>query len=396
MGGDSLNAIRIIACIKNEFHVKIYIKDIMYNPKIYEISNYIDSLLKRNDKYSNNELIKTYNCDEYPISCILSNINIDINQLRNNGEIDYEKFKISKSNIILYYRIKSTINLEKLTKSFNTLINRHKILKTKFIIKKVNGKNEMFGKIIHDAKIEIEHYTKDNFMELEKQIDITKDSLIRVALIENDILMIKISHYISDGYSYGILINELFKLYNDEVLEDLPIQYSDFACHYDKKINSEDYTEQIEYYSSLFNVPYSNMILSTLYNNNNSENKFIHKYLTIKTDTEVYNNVNRIIKENNISKTVLFLSIYGIVMSAYSGHDNIFVDMFNSNRTNTYTDKLIGYFVKFTPVLVKMEDINLIDFLIKYKNILLTLFSYDVPYTIISDKLNLKEGGTVQ
>jgi len=224
-------------------------------------------------------------------------------------------------------------------------------------------------------------------MDLEKPIDITKDSLIKVALIENDILMIKINHFISDGYSYGILINELFKIYNNEILEALPIQYSDFAYYYDKKINSEDYTEQIKYYSSIFNAPYSNVKLSTT--NNNNDDKFKYKFLTVKSDTEFYNNVNRIIRETNISKTTLFLAIYCIVMSAYSGHDNIFVDMFNTNRTNTDTEKLIGYFVKFTPILVKMENINLINFLIKYKNILLTLFSYDVPYTTISDELKL-------
>ncbi|OUM63915.1 hypothetical protein PIROE2DRAFT_9446 [Piromyces sp. E2] len=387
MGGDSLNAIRIVAYIKNEFNIKIYIKDIMNNSKIYEISHYINDILVSNDRRYKLELIEKCDRDEFPVSCILSNLNIDYKDIENNQDINNEQFKISRNNILLYYKIKTKVDMEKLTHSFNILMNRHKILKTKFISENINGKQKICGKIVEDAKIEIERYTKDTFMELEQPIDITKDLLIRVALIEDDILLIKINHFISDGYSYGILINELFKIYNDEVLEDLPIQYSDFAYYYDNKINSENYSEHIEFYSSIFDVPFNNVTLPSFISNDN--NKKIIKSMIVKTDKNVYHNVHRIIKENNISKTTFFLVMYCLVISAYSGQDNLFINMFNSNRTNTFTEKLIGYFVKYTPLLIKLENTELIQFLHKYKNLLISLFSYDVPYSVISNELNL-------
>ncbi|ORX78421.1 acetyl-CoA synthetase-like protein [Anaeromyces robustus] len=392
LGGDSLNAIRIIAYIKTTFKIKIYMKDIMNNSEVHLISSLIDEILENNDKRYQIEFIEKYNSDEYPTSYILPPT-LDLKNIENNEnkEINIDTYKNSKYIILFYYKIKCPIDINKLANSFNILINRHEVLKTKFIVKNINGENKVFGRIIKDAKIEIEHYTKDNFMELEKPIDLTKDLLIKVAIIENDILVIKTSHLICDGYSYGILINELFKIYNDEILEDLPIQYSDYAIHQYKKISKEDYTEQIEYYSSIFDEPYTNIKLPTINNNNNKDNNKKHNIVTIKTDTEVYNNVNRIIKENNISKTTFFLTIYCLVMSIYSGQKNIYVEMINSNRKNTYTEMLIGLFMKLTPILVKMENVNLIDFLNKYKNILLTLFSYDIPDSILSEKLNFSK-----
>eukprot|EP00833_Pecoramyces_ruminatium_P008924 jgi/Orpsp1_1/1182956/evm.model.c7180000083280.1 len=386
LGGDSLNAIRVISYIKSTFKIKIFMKDIMNNSEVSSLSSFIDKVLKTNEKRYQIELIEKYNSDEYPTSYKLAP-NIDINSIENNVDI----YKYSNYNILMYYKIKYPIDLDKLTNSFNTIINRHEVLKTKFIVKNINGENKIFGKIIKDVNIKIEHYTKNNFMEFEKPIDLTKDLLIKVAIIDNDILMIKINHYICDGYSYGILINELFKIYNDEILEDLPIQYSDYAIYYDKKINTEDFTEQIEYYSSIFDVPYNNIKLPTFsdFNNDNNDNNSKYKLITIKTDTEIYDNVNRIVKENNISKTTFFLTIYCLVMSVYSGQRNIYVEMINSNRTNTYTEMLIGLFVKLTPILVKIENISLIDFLNKYKNILLTLFSYDIPNSVLSKELNL-------
>ncbi|ORX75181.1 hypothetical protein BCR32DRAFT_272068 [Anaeromyces robustus] len=76
-------------------------------------------------------------------------------------------------------------------------------------------------------------------------------------------------------------------------------------------------------------------------------------------------------------------------MSAYSGQKNIFSSIMSSNRTNTYTESLIGLFARFIPILIKIEDINLIDLIKQYMDVILTCFSYNMSYSSISNGLDL-------
>ncbi|KAG4081956.1 hypothetical protein H8356DRAFT_913670, partial [Neocallimastix lanati (nom. inval.)] len=93
----------------------------------------------------------------------------------------------------------------------------------------------------------------NNFKDFIRPFDTSKDLLIRVGLIDKSILMIDMDHKVADGYSFGILIKELDMIYNNESLENLPIQYSDYAIDYDKKINIESFSDEIYYYKTMFN-----------------------------------------------------------------------------------------------------------------------------------------------
>eukprot|EP00833_Pecoramyces_ruminatium_P009695 jgi/Orpsp1_1/1183727/evm.model.c7180000086468.1 len=394
LGGDSLSAIRTVAEIKSRLKVKLYIKDIMNNSKVYSLANLCSTLMESHDTPTKVTSIKKYNKEEYPFSYISSSVVVE-------EELTLESIRHSNKNIILYYELMNDLNMDKLEDAFNTIIKRHSILRTRFIEKEEeNGKKQIYGKIDNDKHLSIEHFSKDNFEDLEQSIDLTKDSLIRVAIIENQVLMIKVNHCICDGYSYGILINELAKLYNGEVLEELPIQFSDYAIYYDERIKSGDFAEEIEYYKSIFNVPYQMVNLSKKssknlvgYEDDHSRKKCSRRFKEIKVtcDEAVYRTVKQIIKENNLSPTNYFILMMSLVLSIYSGQRNIFMEVTSSSRNEAYTENLVGMFVKVLPVLIKLDgDIQLIDLIINYKDVLLTLLSYDIPPKVLWEELSIK------
>ncbi|ORX75180.1 hypothetical protein BCR32DRAFT_272067 [Anaeromyces robustus] len=149
-----------------------------------------------------------------------------------------DKIKSSSNHICHFYKIAEGIDIEKLISLFDIIIKRHEVLKTVFIEKTINNQRSIYGKIKNNLELNIEQYNINNFVEFIRPFDLTKDSLIRVGLIEKYVLMIDINHTICDGYSFGILTNELFKLYNGESLDELPIQYSDYAIYYEEKENN--------------------------------------------------------------------------------------------------------------------------------------------------------------
>ena len=324
---------------------------------------------------------------EYPITSILSSV------AYNTNNINLEILNKKNNNMIQFYQIMDdNIDIDKLSYAFNIILHRHKVLTSSFFEKQKNGKKMIYGRIRDDINLEIERYTPQNFNNFIRPFDITKDLLIRVGIIEKSVLMIDMDHKVSDGFSCSILIKELFKIYNGENLDELYIQYSDYAIHYHDKMNSKDYSKQIEYYRNIFNYPCSNIIEKTKCDNeNNDKNKCIKhfKTITFNTDKETYYMVEEITKMYNLTKTSLFLTIYSLVLSIYSGQKDVFIAVMNSNRTNIHTENLIGLFVKFIPVLVHLENNSLIDSVKKCMSMLLTLFSYDISFSKVSEELNL-------
>jgi len=391
LGGDSLNAIKVVYELEKKFKIKIGIKNVLKYSVVNDLSEYIEKMIKNNkekEKEKNIEIIKRYNMKEFPLTPLLRGV------MFSEDELNSYSINASKTNMYKYYLLNDNIDLEKLTDNFRTIINRHSVLKSIFIEKDVNGKKMLYCKPRdNEIDFEIEHYTKFNFTQFIRPYDLTKDILIRVGLIENKVLIIDMDHKVSDGYSFGILLNELNKLYNGETLQDLPIQFSDYAINYYEKISSDGFKDQINYYKSMFNCEYQPQTFTQ--KDNNIKMKKVNsnklKVLTVNTDYETYNTINKITKENKLSKTALFITLSSLVLSAYSEQQNIFLNIVSSNRTTNNTSNLIGLFVRFLPMLIKIENLNLIDLIKKYMNILMTLYSFDVPFLKVKSELNLDQ-----
>eukprot|EP00833_Pecoramyces_ruminatium_P014601 jgi/Orpsp1_1/1188633/evm.model.d7180000066191.1 len=170
-------------------------------------------------------------------------------------------------------------------------------------------------------------------------------------------------HIICDGITDLILMNELNQYYYDEEVEELDIQYSDYAINLNEKKNNGKLNEQIEIYKEIFsndyeilNIPKRDRVLNKeIIDNKGSSNNKINTYEQI-IDKSTSEKMNEFIKRHNISKTALFISIYGYVLSKYSGQDIIYTSVMNMNRNNHYIENMAGMFVSTLPLLLKYEN----------------------------------------
>jgi len=388
LGGDSLKATKIVTKIKNSLKIKVSIMNILNNNNVYSLANYC-SKVQNTDKAHKIETIKKTNEKEFPVTYITAD--------KREKVVVLESYFIC--NIVMYYEILKELDIDRLTKALNILANRHTVLKAHFIKKIENGEVKFYGHIRDDVSLKITRLTKDD-IDLARRpplIDLTKDILINVAIIENKILMIRANHIIFDGYSYYIFLNELMKIYHGEILDPLPIQFSDFAIYYDKKYKSHDYTEKINYYKKLFDVPINTLKLAkrktdkstVFFLNNNPLRKY--KLIVRQSDYRTYSTIKEIILNNYLSPTIYFVVIFSLVLSIYSGENNLFIGLSSFSRDIVNTEKLIGMFAKVLFVLFKFEDMKLIDSINKYKEIIFTLRNYDVPLSLLFKEFNLPD-----
>eukprot|EP00833_Pecoramyces_ruminatium_P018716 jgi/Orpsp1_1/1192748/evm.model.d7180000095597.1 len=172
-------------------------------------------------------------------------------------------------------------------------------------------------------------------------------------------------HIICDGTTISIIKKELNNYYENGIMDELEVHYSDYAIHVDNKKNNGSYEEQFKFYQEMFNENYEILSLpqkSKGMNNDEDDSikkgssmirKIINKEQSRKIDDYVMN--------NSISKTSFFLSIYGYVLSKYSGQDNVYTSVISANRNSYYTENMIGMFVSTQPILLKYGE-NEIDF----------------------------------
>ena len=142
-------------------------------------------------------------------------------------------------NMAATLHIRGSLDLLRLGKAFQALVERHEVLRTTFaeqadgpvqviaahgtlLIEQLSGTGD-------DAQ---DRHTAQAFHA--RPFDLAKGPLLRVAVLERGaddcLLLLTQHHIISDGSSTQTLIREVMALYADQALPPLPLQYADYAA----------------------------------------------------------------------------------------------------------------------------------------------------------------------
>ncbi|OUM65646.1 hypothetical protein PIROE2DRAFT_7313, partial [Piromyces sp. E2] len=279
--------------------------------------------------------------------------------------------------------------------AFEKIFQNQDILRSKYHEKEVDGKIEIYGFIDDECSLTFEEYNYDNYNSFVRPFDLSVAPLIRVGFISNEVLMIDCHHIISDGGSMTIIMKELEELYNNQDIPSLEIQFSDYAYYLNENNNTDRYSKSIEFYKNMFNCEYDLLSLPKLNINERLENDNgnVNGIYEEIIDHNMYESINYYIRGNGISKTAFFISIYGYVLSKYSGQNNIYSSVITANRNNHYIENMIGMFVSTQPILLNYNNRN-VKFIEKIKenmNNLINIYeNEEISFMEISKKLKLK------
>ncbi|OUM56531.1 hypothetical protein PIROE2DRAFT_18827, partial [Piromyces sp. E2] len=396
LGGESLSAIRVSSMIGKELNVQINIKDILQHPTVNELSKYIEEIHNYHNNSRHVEVITRSNYEEFQITS--QQLGIYIDSIKNPHSIIY--------NVPRIYNLKNNVDIKKIKEGLNIIFHRHEIFRSTYFEKKVNGEIKIFGRINKEYSLNIEEYDYENAREFIRPFNLSNEPLIRVGFIKNEVLMIDIHHIIADGVSMSIISQELNNYYYSIKLNELEIQFSDYAHHLNEKMKEGYYKNQIDFYKNMFdNVDYElmNIPKKEKYIFDNDPNKAIieKKDNTIGACSEIIDKessvlIDEYVKKNGISKSSFFITVYGYVMSKYSGQDIIYSSVVGVNRSNHYIENMVGMFVSTQPILLKY-NINKINksftTIIKenMKKIIEVYNNQDISYAELTRCIDLKK-----
>src|ERR1041384_8017300 len=165
-------------------------------------------------------------------------------------------------------RLKGPLNLTAVEQSFNEIIRRHEVLRTRFTIldgqpiQDIQANLQLQIPVIDLRKIpeterenEVQRLATEEAQQL---FDLSAGPLLRLKILKlsehEHVLLLTTHHIISDGWSTGVLVRELAHVYAAFVsnkpspLPPLPIQYADFAVEQRRWLQGRVLEDQLSYW----------------------------------------------------------------------------------------------------------------------------------------------------
>src|SRR6266404_4273153 len=260
-------------------------------------------------------------------------------------------------------RLQGPLNVEALRSALNTIVNRHEVLRTTIDV--VDG-NPI--QVIHqDESVCLPMIDLSEAPELQRQdelhsclrnefqrpFDLSRDLMLKATLVRLDpaqhILLLMTHHIASDGWSSGILWQELAALYGAYLrgeanpLPELPIQYADYAEWQRQWLQGEVLERQLSYWKKqLFGV--SALELPT-----DRSRPAVQTYRgsrqSLELSKELTQRLKALSRKEGLTLFMTLLAAFQTLLYRYSGQEDIAVGSPIAGRTRSETEGLIGFFV---------------------------------------------------
>lgn len=388
LGGDSLTVITLLTQIQSKFNVQIFIKDVMANKTIEEISN----LIKESIKENNTSIVRHVDLKEY-YPLLPGQIRVYYSSIVDNNSVLY--------NIPGALEIDGLLDSKKLERCLCKIIDRHESLRTYFVIqdKHIAQKIEKHIDFRLDILKNSDYEDFDKILkDFVKPFNLYEAPLFRVKYVEftnqKSAILLDIHHIIADGRSMMILINEICELYNNtkSILPELQYTYKDFLTLSENKIFCDKYNEAKEYWLKQFKgeLPVLNMPTNNLRPPIQSyEGSRVYKII----DNSIYNSILKISKKLNVTPYMILLCAYYILLEKYTGQEDIIVGTPCLGREIEESKDIIGMFVNTLPLRNKVNpNYTVLEFLKNIRENVIKSFNYQIyPFNDLVDELKIKK-----
>ncbi|HLP47786.1 MAG TPA: amino acid adenylation domain-containing protein, partial [Candidatus Kapabacteria bacterium] len=383
-GGHSIIAIVLISKIYKKFNIKLPLGELFRTPTIKGISGYLGEAAK--GKYS--DVVAVEKKEYYPMSSQQKGLYFI-------QKLEPENISYNMSMVLVF---KEEVSREKLLDILMILMKRHEGLRTSFEII-----NDQPIQEVHDAvPFELEYHEMDeeaarkmviNFV---KPFDLSKAPLLRAKLIkisiEKYIFLLDFHHIIIDAISNSILLNDFTKLYSNRSVELTPlnIQYSSYSEWHLRLSRSGELDRQEAYWLRRFNGELPLLKMTTDFARSKEKNLKGDR-VNLKLDADLIDKMKIYIRKSGTTTYIFMLSVYTVLLSKYSGQDDIIVGSPISGRTHPDLYNIIGLFANMLPMRnFPKEDIHFLDFIKDVKTNALNAFeNQEYQFTELVGKLNI-------
>ncbi|MED3511767.1 condensation domain-containing protein, partial [Bacillus velezensis] len=174
-----------------------------------------------------------------------------------------------------------------------------------------------------------------------------KAPLIRAGLItyeDRNLLLLDVHHIAADGVSVGIIRKEFNALYAGHKLKQPPLQYKDYSEWQVSSGTKEALKEQEEYWLKRLRGDLPILNLQTDYERPRVKS-FEGSRISFTADERLTSSLKSVAKETGTTLYMVLLAVYNVMLSKYSGQQDVIIGTAESGRSDTELENTVGMFV---------------------------------------------------
>jgi len=354
LGGHSLIATRVMSRIRQVFQIELPLRCLFEKPTI--------ALLAKEIETANNPSLGTQTTKIEPIERS-PQLPLSFAQQRlwflAQLEPDSPFYNIPAA-----VRLQGELNYKALEQTFNEILRRHEALRTHFqtvegqAVAVIKETKPLLVPLVDLSQLTLQQQEvevkQQAFTEAQQSFELMSDLLLRVKLLclgeQEHIVLLSMHHIASDGWSVGVLVQELAKLYpafcNQESspLTELPIQYVDFAAWQRQWLQQQVLETQLSYWRNhLENAP-KVLELPTDYPRPAIQT-FQGATYSFELSKELSVSLNKLSQQQGSTLFMTLLAAFQTLLWRYTGQEDIVVGSPIANRNRAEIEGLIGFFV---------------------------------------------------
>jgi amino acid adenylation domain-containing protein len=397
LGGHSLLATQVVSRIRESLQVELPLRVLFEKPTVIGLAEQIEETRRKAQGAQALPLIAVSREEDLPLSFAQQRLWF-LDQLEPGSAV---------YNVPGALRISGPLDVAALERCFEEVTRRHEALRTVF--SKVHG--EPVQTILPSLKLPISIVDLSDLPEYEREaevrrravegsqryFDLTTGPLVRVAVLrlgqQDHVLLLTMHHIVSDGWSAGILFRELSVLYEaftqgkPSPLNDLPIQYADFASWQRGWLQGEVLEGQLSYWKTqLEGAPRLQLPTDRPRPPVRSYRGGKRSFVLDKKLTDALTALSR---QENVTLFMTLLAAFQLLLHRYTAQEDIVIGSPIAGRTRPEIESLIGFFVN---TLVLRNDFSgnptFREILSRVRKVCLDAYTHqDVPFEKLVEEL---------
>ncbi|HEX5835671.1 MAG TPA: amino acid adenylation domain-containing protein, partial [Pyrinomonadaceae bacterium] len=398
IGGHSLLATRVASRIRTAFSVDLQLRALFAAPTISELARKVEQLTGAGEGMRTLPIERVSR--DYPPALSFAQQRLWFLDQLQPGRADY--------NIPVAVRLTGPLNVAVLEKALNSVVQRHEVLRTTFAV--VDGQPVQqihphqpwqlpVTNLGNPAPVEREDAVKKLVEEeAQRPFNLTSGPLLRAQLLPLDpddhVLMLTMHHCVSDGWSLRVLVKEVAALYEAIAsgaappLEDLPIQYADYAVWQREWLKADVLDEQLAYWKQQLSDAPPFLELPA-----DRPRPAIQTHrgavATFTLNADLTKGLKELSRREEVTLFMTLMAGWQTLLHRYSGQQDIVVGIPVAGRNHPDLEALIGFFVNTLVVRANLGgEPAFRELLRRVKEVALAAYAHqDVPFEKLVEEL---------
>jgi amino acid adenylation domain-containing protein len=408
LGGHSLLATQVVSRLRSAFAVEVALRSLFDRPTVAGLAEVVEAARGAGEGLQTPPMQHASRDGVLPVSFAQRRL----------WFFHKSKPESMENVLTLGIRVAGQLNVEALRQALNEIVRRHEVLRMSF--DEHEGEPVQIITAAHDFALpfidlcELSEAQREEealllfAREESRRFDLKSSPLMRALLLgmeaESHVLLLTLHHIASDGWSHSILLREMAVLYRAfsagerSPLEELPIQYADYASWQRNWLQGPALEEQLDYWKrQLLGAP---MFLElptdhTRPSGDGYGQEFPAAIQNFALAEDLSKQIKALSRREGMSLFMTLLGAYQALLARYAGQYDIAVGTPIAGRNRAETENLIGMFVNQLTLRTDLSgNPTFRELLRRVRTVTFDAYAHqELPFNQVVEVLNPEAGG---